>query len=98
LITLSRRAETQVNTLIEHCERLDRLNAARNLLAAIEAARDTIVKSSEAGLPAPRPYAQLRKSGRLWVHVRSYWICYMQAAPTVIVEIFHESADIPGRL
>ena len=98
MIRISSTAGAQVDALIDHYERRDRLEAARNLLIALEEASDRIERNPMAGLPAPRPYPQLRKRGRLWLHVRPYWIAYTTGEPPVIVAVFYEEANIPGRL
>ena len=57
-----------------------------------------ILQEPEAGRAAPRPYPRLVKAGRLWIFVRRYWIAYAPARPPVILAVFHDSADIAGRL
>ena len=70
----------------------------RNLLAAVDEAIAKIDQKQEAGLPAPRPYPELARPGRLWVKAGRYWVTYRTTEPPIIVGVFHESADIPNRL
>jgi plasmid stabilization system protein ParE len=56
VIALSLEAEARVDQLIEHYESRRRLEAAVNLLKALERASTRIVTSPEAGLLAPLPY------------------------------------------
>jgi hypothetical protein len=50
-----------------------------------------------AGLPAPQPYPQLARPGVAWIKAGRYWIAYTTAAAPVIVGVFYETANIPGR-
>jgi plasmid stabilization system protein ParE len=74
VIRLRPEAEAQVDRLIEHYEALGRLQAAQNLLLALEHAKERIAAASDAGLPAPRPYPRLVQQGRLWIKSGRYWI------------------------
>jgi hypothetical protein len=49
------------------------------------------------GLPAPRPYPELARPGQAWLKAGRYWIAYGTGAPPVILAVFFETADIPGR-
>lgn len=49
------------------------------------------------GLPAPRPYPALTQPGRLWLRTGRYWIAYTKT-PSLIVAVFHDMADITGRI
>jgi len=98
VIALSRQAEARVDQLIEHYESLQRLEAAVNLLKALERASTRIVTSPEAGLLAPRPYPALKRLGRRWILEGRYWISYSSAPPQVISGVFYASADIPNRI
>ncbi|MGB8843060.1 MAG: hypothetical protein WCC64_18550 [Aliidongia sp.] len=49
-------------------------------------------------MPAPRPYPQLAKPGRRWLHIRRYWIAYRTTSPPVIIAACYDAANIPKRL
>jgi plasmid stabilization system protein ParE len=92
------RAARQVADLRQHYEKRGRPEATAALNAALEAAERRIAEHSEAGLPAPRPYPGLARPGRAWIKVGRYWIAYRTKAPPLIVAVFYEMANIPGRL
>ncbi len=98
MIRYSQRAEAQLLDLLLHYERLNRTEAAANLLAAMEAAEARIQRDPEAGLPTPRPYPRLARPGHAWVKSGRYWVAYTRTDPPVIVAVFHEAADIPNRV
>jgi plasmid stabilization system protein ParE len=98
VIRLSPEAEAQLDGLLQHYERLERIEAAENLLAALEQARDRIAWAPAAGLAAPRPYPQLAVRGLRWVKAGRYWVAYSTTTPPMIHGVFYEAADIPGRL
>jgi hypothetical protein len=84
--------------LRNYYERKDRIEAIISLNAAMSEAEVLIVQSPENGLPAPRRYTRLARDGRLWVKLRSYWVCYGVERPHVIWAVFYAQANIPGRL
>lgn len=98
MIRLTPEAEAQVEDLMRHYERLERPAATRNLVAALEHASDRITDAGEAGLPAPRPYPSLTRFGFRWIKVGAYWIAFEIANVPIIVGVFYESSDIPGRI
>ncbi len=98
MISLTLEAEAQVDRLIEHYESLERLEAAINLLKALERASRRITNEPEAGLLAPRPYPSLRRLGRRWVIEGRYWISYSSTTPPIITGVFYATADIPNRI
>jgi len=98
VIRLSPEAEAQVDQLVFHFEALLRSRAIENLVSAIEQAHNAIETAPLAGLPAPRPYPELRRAGRLWLKRGAYWIAYRVSEPPVITGVFHESGDIPRRV
>ena len=51
-----------------------------------------------AGSSAPRPYPDLARPGQAWIKSGRYWLAYSLTDPPVIVALFHDTADIPGRL
>ena len=97
MIRLSADAERQVADLLRHYAGLGRPGAGRNLIAAVDEAVAHIERDPGAGLPAPRPYPALARPGRAWVKAGRYWIAYATTQPPVIVGVFYEAADIPGR-
>jgi hypothetical protein len=50
------------------------------------------------GVLAPRPYPSLEQPGRAWVHAGRYWFRYAKTIPPVVLGVFYDEADIPGRL
>ena len=67
-------------------------------MAALDEAIDKIEHNPMDGLPAPRPYPALSKTGRAWIKIGRYWIAYSETEPPVIVGVFYDAADIPGQL
>jgi plasmid stabilization system protein ParE len=98
VIFLSPEAATQLEGLLAHFERLNRIEATENLLAALERASSRISRAPDAGLPAPRPYPALARLGFRWVKKGRYWVAYMNVPSAVIVGVYHEAADIPNRV
>ena len=50
-------------------------------------------------LAAPRPYPALIRDGWQWLKAGAYWIAFGYAGENwVIKAVFHEAANIPGRL
>ena len=98
MIVLSPEADNHLRQLSEHYETKDRLDAARNLLAAVEAARLRIARHPKDGLTAPRPYPELAYLDLRWIIQHRYWIAYTPSDPPVIAGIFHDTADIPNRI
>lgn len=97
MIALSPRARKHIAALADHYDARGRPDAFRNLLLALREASAKIEHAPTAGLPAPRPYPQLAKTRRLWLHVRRYWIAY-NMTPLRIVAVFYDTANIPRRL
>jgi plasmid stabilization system protein ParE len=97
LIGLTARAERQFRELREHYEDLGPPEATRGLIAALEEASRRIEKNLRVGLAAPRAYPHLARPDRLWIKAGRYWIAYEPATP-VVVGVFYETANIPGRL
>ena len=98
MISLSPEAEAQLDGLIAHYEALGRIEAAINLLNALERAKMRISETPETGLSAPRPYPSLAKAGRRWIIEGTYWISNHLTTPPVISGGFYAMADIPNRL
>ena len=91
----SRAARDQLAALRRHYRRKNRLEAVQNLSEALRvAARQIIAGKSQR---APGPYPELARPGRAWTHAGRYWILYATTEPPVILAVFYDSADIPGR-
>ena len=91
-------AERQLDKLIAHYEWIDRPEATVNLIRAMRRAVERIDRSPDAGLPAPRPYPELAALGFRWIMQGTYWFAYRhEQGESVIVGVFHASADIPNR-
>ncbi len=93
----SAEAAAQVDDLRCHYRTIDRIEAVRNLAAALSEAEARIERDPGAGLPAPRPYPDLAREGRAWTKAGRYRIAYSTPRPPVILGVFYETADIPGR-
>jgi plasmid stabilization system protein ParE len=96
VIPLGAAAEAHVDGLIAHYERLERVEAIRNLMNALEAASERITRGTEPGLPAPRPYPSLTRPNVRWLKQGAYWIAFTRE-PDIIVQVFYAAANIPGR-
>ena len=97
MIGYTARAARQVAELQEYYERERRPEASRNLDTALDDAERRIEGDPAAGLPAPRPYPALARSGQAWIKAGPYWIRYNTRMPLVITGVFYEQADIPSR-
>jgi len=99
VIRLSPEAEAQLDGLLAHYEKLQRIEAAYNLLAALDAAAARIENAPQAGLPAPRPYPALARLGLCWTKVGAYWVAYTDSdSGVVIAGVYHDTANIPRRV
>lgn len=92
------RADRQVETLRQHDAARERPEAIRALGAALLAAEVLIDGRTASGLPAPRPYPSVRRVDRLWLKSGRYRVAYTTTSPPVIVGVFDDMADIPGRI
>lgn len=98
MIAYTPRAARQVEDLRQHYEDRERIEAIRALDAALDEAERKIEGDPAAGLAAPRPYPRLARPGRAWVKAGRYWVAYSTTQPPVIVAVFYDVADIPGRV
>lgn len=64
----------------------------------MQEAERKIESDPAAGLVAPRSYPQVARRSRAWVKAGRYWVAYNTTQPPVIVAMFYETANIPGRL
>lgn len=97
MTSLSKRAERQLRALARFYARKERPEAIVNFAGALAEALTRIQHDPTAGMPAPRPYPQLRRNGYAWVKCGAYWFSYRLRAPRAITSIFYERADIPRR-
>ena len=98
MIAFTPEAQEHLRALFEYYEEHDRTEAARALRTALATAWEKIAASQASGLPAPRPYPRLAQPGRVWIKSGRYWIAYRTEPDPVIVAVFFETANIPGRL
>ena len=91
-------AVAQVDELRRRYRANGRLEALRNLAAALAQAEARIERDPGAGFLAPRPYPNLARPGRAWTKTGRYWIAYSTTRPPVILGVFYETADIPRRI
>ncbi len=98
MIALTSEARQHVRALRAYYEERERPEATRALRNAFTTAWEKITTSPAAGLPAPRPYPHLARPGRAWVKAGRYWIAYQTDPVPVIVAVYFETANIPGRL
>jgi len=89
-------ARAQIADLRRHYRRKQRPEAVQGLAAALRAAEQQI-SANLPGLPAPRPYPELAAPGEAWVQCGRYWIAYTTSHPPVILAVFYDAADMPGR-
>jgi hypothetical protein len=97
LIGYTARAARQVAELQGHYERERRLEASRNLAAALHDAERRIEHDPAAGLPAPRPYPALERPGQSWIKAGPYWVRYTTRTPPIITGVFYDRANLPDR-
>lgn len=99
MIRLSRTANGQIDDLVTHYARLERPEAVRNLRSVIARAAARIETQRGPFYPAPRPYPALTRHGWQWLHERPYWIGFTALPVGAVIQVvFHDTADIPGRL
>ena len=98
MIVFTPEAAEQVEALIEHYEALDRPEALRGLMSALESGWRKMRANPSVGLSAPRPYPQLARPGHRWIKAGRYWIAYSNPGSAAIVGVFYETANIPRRI
>jgi plasmid stabilization system protein ParE len=98
VIRLSLDAQAQLDALLAHYDEIERPEAVRSLIAALDLAVEQIEGNTAARLPAPRPYPSLARPGRVWMKSGRYWIAYSTTTPPMILAVFYDQANIPGRL
>ncbi len=98
LVTLGREARLDVAALVRDFGRKNWPEAIRNRLAAVNQAMKQIADDPNGGLRSPRPYPALAQPGRAWTKAGRYWFVHGLGEPPVVTTVFHDAADIPGRL
>ena len=93
----SAEAVDQIDALRLHYIGKARIEAAQALDRALGQPERAITLQPEAGSPFPRPYPGLARIGRAWTKAGRYWISYSLTRPPVILAVFYETADLPGR-
>lgn len=88
----------QVRALRHRYEALARDAAIRALDRALADSEAKIERAPGTGLPALRPHPQLARPGWAWIKSVRYWVAYRTGPDPVIVAVFYETANIPGRL
>ncbi len=91
------RAVRQIDALHGHYLARGRVEASVALDRALTEAERIITKVPERGLLAPRPYPGLAAPGERWVLAGAYWVAYRLGDPRVVLGVFYDRADIPGR-
>ncbi len=97
MIALTPEAAAQLEALEQFYIENQRAQALRNLAYAVAEASLIILNAPERGAAAPRPYPHLADLGFRWLKRGRYWIAYRAEGP-VIVGVFFETDDIPGRI
>jgi plasmid stabilization system protein ParE len=99
VIRLTSRARAQIAILTAYYVERSRDEAIRNLRSAVTTASERILTQTGPFYAAPRPYPSIARPGWRWLKAGPYWIGFGEAgADYVIRAVFHESADISGRM
>ena len=99
MIPLSPAAERQLDELTGFYAERERDAAIDNLVDSVERASARYLAGQGLFYDAPRPYPALLRPGWRWAKEGRYWIAFSTAkGGPVIRAIFHEAADIPGRI
>jgi len=99
VIPLSPAAEKQLDELTRQYAERGRDTAIDNLADSIERASTRFLAGRALFYDAPRPYPTLLRRGWRWTKKGRYRIaCNPAKGGPVIRAIFHEAANIPGRL
>ncbi len=99
MIPLSPAAERQLDELTRFYVERERDAAIDNLVDSVERASARYLAGQGLFYDAPRPYPALLRPGWRWAKEGRYWVAFSTAkGGPVIRAIFHEAADIPGRM
>ena len=95
---LTDRAAADIDELAEHFEKNERFEAAERLSLAVASGMADADRVGKNGRRFPAVYETLARPGHFWIKTHRYWFCYfMDKTEAVIVHVFYEQADIPGR-
>ncbi len=97
MIEYAQEALDHIDALAEHYLALDRPGAVARLDAALRDAEARIERAPHAGLPTARPYPATARPGVAWILSGRYWIAYQTRPALVILTVFYDQANIPGR-
>jgi len=97
LIDYSAEALEQIRDLRADFERKRCIEAVRALILSLTEAEQQIKRHPAGGLRAPRPYPERASLGRRWIKSDRYWVAYSASQPPVIISVFYDQANIPGR-
>ena len=97
MIRYTAEAIDQIDALRIHSIGKTRIEAALALDRALEQAERVITLQPEAGLSFPRPDRPGLDQGQAWTKAGRYWISYSLTSPPVILTVFYDAADLPGR-
>lgn len=99
MVLIAAAARRQIDALARHYDELDREQATARMTAAVAVAVERIEDQAGPFWGAPRPYPGATRHGWRWLKSHRYWIAFEPiAGGHAITAIFHERADIPGRL
>ena len=90
---------TAFDDLVAYYELLGRDEAIARLRQCIVTTSDRYAVTRGLFYSAPRPYPLLVRSGFRWTKEGPYWIAFDGTATEPLISaLFHETADIAGRL
>jgi plasmid stabilization system protein ParE len=92
-------ARRQLDALTRYYAERGRVDVIDHLIESIE--RACIRQTAGRGLfyDSPRPYPTLLRPGWRWTKEGSYWIAFSPGKDGFVIRaIFHEAANIPGRM
>jgi len=99
VIPLSPAAARQLDELSRFYAERERDGAIDSLVDSVERASDRYLANQGLFYDAPRPYPALLRPGWRWAKDGRYWIAFGPARNRPVIRaIFHDAADIPGRL
>ena len=97
MIRLSATARQQVRELTAHYRKSRRPEAIRNLITAVEVARQRLEAGPRRPREYPATYRELALPGRAWLKEGRYWFAYEVSDPPVIAAVFWDAADLLRR-
>jgi plasmid stabilization system protein ParE len=98
VIPLSAAAEGDLDDLTTYYAERGRDRAIERLIGSVEAVCARYLAKRGSFLDAPRPYPALADLGFRRTKEDAYWFAFQETAKgPILVGIYHEAADIPGR-